>query len=92
MDRISNQFCDSLKKFVGKQQNILFVHMSYIKVKIEREETKGQDMGNSTRGQISSGLDNTQAREPVAAKKNCKHLLNISAAISFLKFVLMLFF
>lgn len=39
----NSQFCDSLKKFVGKQQSIFFVHMSYIKVKIGEEETKGQD-------------------------------------------------
>ena len=58
----NSQFCDSLKKFVGKQQSILFVHMSYIKVKIGEEETKGQDMRNSNPGQISSHLDNTQGR------------------------------
>lgn len=54
---IQSEFCDSFKKFVGKQQSILFVHMSYIKVKIENDETKGQDMGNSTPGQISSDPD-----------------------------------
>lgn len=42
--------------------------MSYIMAKIEKEETKGQDMRNSTPGQTKSDFDNTENRGPGCEK------------------------
>ena len=41
----------TVKQYVGKQQSSSLMHMSFIIVKIEKQNRKGQDKGNSTPGQ-----------------------------------------
>lgn len=41
----------TVKQYVGKQQSSSLMHMSFIIVKIEKQNGKGQDKGNSTPGQ-----------------------------------------
>lgn len=41
----------TVKQYVGKQQSSSLMHMSFITVKIEKQNGKGQDKGNSTPGQ-----------------------------------------
>ena len=41
----------TVKQYVGKQQSSSLMRMSFITVKIEKQNGKGQDKGNSTPGQ-----------------------------------------